>query len=360
MINRIKIIFGLLLIFGILVFGSLYFKSPYTINSKGILFPRKEWKLTKSSDGTINNKLTDNLTKSIPYFSSTEFGRGDHSKFKFAKDLKPGAKINRGDTIGRLFSHQEELKLLDLRQELTEQQGLRSISMTGEKPQRTRAALEALRMAEADLATEELSFRRSSQLHKMDVIADQEFEQMQNLYNQKKQQVLIARANYENLTAGSKKEEIQRIDAMIDVVRNQIKATRKRLDAFNITSPIKGHYVQRMQPKRVDEEVLAKVISCDQMALMIPVEISQMNFLSEGLKVILKNPLGGGKKEGAIVHINNSVEQLNGHQVVFVTCLVQNKNNELLPNLKVEAAIMGDPISILVHLKRFVTTIFTN
>ena len=203
MSNHLKVTSGLVLIVGLFTLGGVYIETPYAINSKGVLFPEKEWALIKLSNGTIVNILTDNQNKTVPYYSTTEFERGDHSGFLFESKVRPGSSVQKGDTIGELFSHQEKYKLLELQRELIEQQRLRDINTSGEKPERTRAALEELRLAEADLETEKRNYARSKQLHDMKVIADHEFDQVENIFNQKKHQVLIARANYEDLIGGS-------------------------------------------------------------------------------------------------------------------------------------------------------------
>ncbi len=360
MTTQIKIISGILFFLFLLIFASLHVEVPYFISTQGILLPEKEWKLTKSPNGTILNLLKDNRTNSTPFFTSTEFSRGDHAEFHLNHLLKPNSRLNKGDTIGFITSHQESYKLLDLEKELNELKQSRQINLTGEKPERTKAAMEELRMAETNLEAEKIIFDRNKKLHDLDVIADQEFEQSLNFYNQKKQEVLIANANYEDLTAGSKQEEIEYYNTSIDAILKQINVTQKRLDALTLTSPVSGFLSHEFKTETNDNEVLARVISTENMVLMVPVEISQIHYLKKGLAIKISNTLLPEEIEGKVIHIDSKAESLNGRQAVFVTCLIKNEDQKLLPNLKVKGNIICKSIPAFNYFQRLLSIIFNS
>jgi multidrug resistance efflux pump len=247
-----------------------------------------------------------------------------------------------------------------LRRELIEQQRLRDINIAGEKPQRTRAALEELRLAESDLETEERSFERSKQLYEAEVISDEEFEVAENSYRQKKQQVRIAQANYEDVTAGSKKEEIDLVEATIEAVRKEIAKTRERIDALTIETPVSGVFSNSYNPDETGEEVLARVASNRNMVLKAPVEITQKPFLSEGMTVEINGTHPEKEVQGKVLFVHNEVKSLDGRQIVFATCLLPNEDDLLFPNLRIEGVIIGDKINLCEYLYRMLGTIFTS
>lgn len=324
------------------------------------MVPEQEWKLVKTSNGILINILRDNRTNTIPFFSTAEFGRGDQVEFVLSCPATPGRRVAKGDTIGRIYSYQEQFKLLELRRELIEQQRLRDINIAGEKPQRTRAALEELRLAESDLETEERSFERSKQLYEAEVISDEEFEVAENSYRQKKQQVRIAQANYEDVTAGSKKEEIDLVEATIEAVRKEIAKTRERIDALTIETPVSGVFSNSYNPDETGEEVLARVASNRNMVLKAPVEITQKPFLSEGMTVEINGTHPEKEVQGKVLFVHNEVKSLDGRQIVFATCLLPNEDDLLFPNLRIEGVIIGDKINLCEYLYRMLGTIFTS
>jgi hypothetical protein len=114
------------------------------------------------------------------------------------------------------------------------------------------------------------------------------------------------------------------------------------------------------QPSIDGEEILARVIKTSNMALMMPVEISQLAYLTEGSPVKISSPIIDEELTGTVSHIDNNVESLDGRQTVFITCLFMNENNHLLPNLKVEGTIICENLSLWRFLKRLVRTIYTN
>ncbi|MFP4621995.1 MAG: HlyD family secretion protein [Bacteroidales bacterium] len=341
-------------------FASQSVEFPYTVKGKGILLPKKEWRLTKKPDGTILNILKDNHTNNVPYYASTEFERGDLMRFSINNSLNKGDTIKKGDTIGQISSHQEQFKLEELQMELEEQKRLRSVNITGEKPQRIKAALERLRMAEKDFENEKRSFERSTKLYEEEYIADEEFEQAQNIYNRKKQQVRIARANYEALVSGSKKEEIALIESRIESIEDQMDIIRERLEALTIESPVSGTFTSEMKTETNEEEILASVVTREKMVLLIPVEISRLSHLKKNLPVKIKSSQLNIKTKGKVAHIGNEVKTVDGRQTVFVTCLADNDEKLLLPNQQAEATIICDKITALKYLRRWANQIYTN
>jgi hypothetical protein len=357
---RIKIVSGIFLFFFLVFISSFKLEFPYTVSIKGILLPEKEWNFLKTSSGTFLNILKDNGTHTVPFFSNSEFGRGDQVEFALRANAVPGSEITKGDTIGNLYSHQEEFKLLELQRELIEQKRLRDINLTGEKPQRTKAALEELRLAETNLESEERNFQRSKQLYEAEVISEEAFELAENLYKQKQQQVLIAEAKYEDLTAGSKREEIELVNATIEALQKEIDKTLERLSALTIKSPVTGIFSTPYNPGIIEEEVLARVINNKNMIVMAPVEISQTPFLSDGMTIKVTDPHSGIEIDGKVLFVDNNVKSLDGRQMVFVTGLIPNEEGLLSPNLKVEGVIVGKTVSLVEHSFRLFGTIFTN
>ncbi|TCO05402.1 HlyD family secretion protein [Natronoflexus pectinivorans] len=343
--------------FLLLIPVTFYIKIPYTINTNGVLLPVMEWRLEKSFDGTIVNTLKDNRTNTIPKFSATEFQRGDHVEFRKFPEINQRGKITAGDTIGKIHSHLEYFKLLELKGNLEEQMRMKQITLTGETPERIAAAYQQMILAQTEYETEKKLWERTQSLYEENVIALQEYELAQNSYNIKKQQINIARANYEVLTSGAKREEVERVEAVIGAINEQIENVNQRLDAFFITSPISGTVSSGIR-NTTSNETLMRVIQNQQMVLLMPVEVYNLDYVTDGMAVIIDNI--GNSISGNIIHIDDNIEHINQRQAVFVTAIFENPDGELRPNLKVNARIDYGNISLAQYLIRMSKNIYHN
>lgn len=344
----------------ILIASFTFLKIPYSVESNGIIVPATEWRLEKTADGIIINILKDNLNNTVPKFTVTEFQRGDHVTFKISDRIKVNTPVKKGDTIGVIHSHLEQLRLIQLKGELEEKKRLRQVYLTGDKPELITAAYENMRMAETELETQTKQFERAKLLHQMQVIADQELELTANDYNVKQQQLNISRAQYQSLITGSKKEEILLIDATIVSLQNQIETTNERIEAFVITAPISG-ILSTTGLNNVDgNNSLARIISADNMILHMPVELNHLNYIHPGMQVFVENLMFTLPVKGFVNLIDSNVEQINQRQVVFVSSQLSADNQAILPNIRVKARIDCGSISLTEYLKRLTNTIYHN
>ncbi|MDG5800513.1 hypothetical protein QA597_09100 [Marinilabiliaceae bacterium ANBcel2] len=338
-------------------FVLLYISVPYTVSGNGVVLPAAEWSLTRNDGGAVVSSLRSNVSNSIKSYSSTEFQRGDHLSFTFNGKIDKNEKVRAGDTIGHFDSHLEQYKLMELKREKAELKRQRNVLITGDTPHRIEAAKEALELARLQLETEERQFERSEQLYSEDVISDRDFEMAQNSFQTKKRDVLIAEANYREALSGSKKEEVDLIDTAIDAVDKQINSVKERLDAFVVTSPLTGTFIEDLAFEQGG--LIAGVASIDSMVLMMPVEVGEIQFLNEGMTVDVAHSLfKGAPVSGRVINIDKSVQTLDQRQTVFVTALLENHNDIVLSNLKVRATISCGEITIVEYLKRLTRKIY--
>ncbi len=350
----------IIILFILILIPAIFFiKIPYTINGHGILYPSMEWCLEKASDGTIINTLKNNLNNTIPSYSATEFQRGDHVVFVNKNEQLINRHINAGDTLGVISSHLERFKLLELKGDLQEKLRLKEVTLTGEAPERIRAAEQEMIKAQTDFDAEQRLYQRANILRDQDVISEEEYELALNSYNLKKQEINIARANYDVAMAGSKQEEVNRIDAIIDAINEQIENINKRLDAFNIVSPISGILSPGIPPASIETEILARVMQYEQMVLLVPIELSKLKYVQEGMTITITDEMLN-KPKGKVIFIDNETYDLNRRQAVFIGSLFENSNYQFKPNQKVQASIEYGKISIAKHIEIIAETIYRN
>lgn len=343
----------------IVIVAIVKIKIPYYIESNGIVKPALEWTLEKTPDGLIINTLRNNTNNTLPHFSTTEFQRGDHTSFELHPTNSAQTKVQKGDTIALIYSHLEHYRLLELERELLDNQQQKLVLLSGDKPALVNAAYEEMRLAESEFNTQEKLIERTRSLHEMGVVADLEYELARNDYNIKRQLVNITKANYQALTEGSKKEEIAMVDARLSALHKQIENLKQRLEAFTILSPIDGWALTDLN-RFAENELLAHIYNRDEMAVIMPVEMSQLKYFSEGMNIILDNGLREVALTGEIKLISHKAELLNQRQVVFVSSLVTDKQHRLKPNMKTKVKIVAGDISVLQYITRLVSTIYHN
>lgn len=343
----------------IFLLALFYIKIPYVIKSNGIVQPALEWRLDKTIDGKIINTLKNHLTNTVTSFSATEFQRGDLVQFSISNKLHINSLINENDTIGYISSHEENLRLLQLKRELEENKRQKEVFLTGEKPEVVAIAYQEMLMAEQEFDTQQKIINRLKSLHDEDLIADQEYELAQNDFNIKKQQVAITRANYQSLISGAKKEEIALIDAAIHYLTLQINQTEKRIDALTIVAPLSGKMISNTR-ELTEMETLARIISVDRAILIMPVEIGLLDYFQQNDSISFKSPSGNINFRGYISHIDSEIHQLSQRQMVFVTSEINKTNHLLLPNLKVTAQIDCGNITLFQYIIRLSKTVYSN
>ncbi len=344
----------------ILLYSALfYIKIPYIISGNGIVQPALEWRLDKTIDGKIVNSLKNHISNTVPIFSATEFQRGDLVQFSIAPNILVNSFIQQGDTIGYISSYEEVLKLLQLKRELDEKKRLREVYLTGEKPEAVEVAYQEMVSAEQEFDTQKKITERLKSLHDAQLIADQDYELATNDFNLKKQQVAITRATYQALISGAKKEDIALIDASIHHLNEQIAHTQSRLDNFFIITPITGRLMANSR-ETLELESLARITSTDSMILLMPIDISQLSYFQEGQRVSFVSPFNNQTVNGYVHSIDREIQQLNQRQTVFVTAIIKDTTNLLMPNLKVSADIDGGEITLAQYIIRLSKTVYNN
>jgi hypothetical protein len=357
-----KILFRLVLIFLILVIlavAAFYIEIPYNINTRGIVMPAREWNLVRLSDGTILNTAKNNITNKISYYSVLEFQRGDHAEFIANMRVFSGNTINIGDTVGYIRSFEEERRLLGLQSALEEQKGLLKISLSGEKHEEVNAARERLVLAEHEYETQGKLMARIESLWENGVIADEAWELARNEYLVKRQNINIARSVLEMVSTGAKPEERELIETNIRSYNRQIEQTKNRIAAFNILAPISGTII-REQSSSPGIDPIIRVACLDTMIVTLPVELYQLSYIDNGNMVNLRINSGRTVYPAKIINVDNTIQYLDRRQNVFVTAAVENNTGRFMPNMLLQAEIVGGTISLRDYLSRTFKVVFEN
>lgn len=357
-----RILFRLILVIlalTVIMAVAYYVEIPYNIRTKGIVMPVREWRIERLSDGTILNSQINNLSNRITYYSVLEFQRGDHAEFLINEKVFTASMINPGDTIGYIRSYEEERRLLGLQTALAEQEGLLRVSLSGEKQEEINAAREKLVLAEQEHETQKRLMARMESLWENGVIAEEAWELARNDYLARRQNVNIARSVLEMVSTGAKPEERDLIETNINSYKRQIEQTENRIAAFNILAPISGTII-REQRTNPDSEPIIRVACMDSMIVTLPVEFYQLPYINNGSVVNVRINSRRTVYPARIINIDNTIHYLDRRQNIFVTAVVENNPERFMPNMLVQAEIVGGRISMRDYLTRMFKVVFEN
>lgn len=303
----------------------------FNINTTGVVLSSKEWTLARTIDGNLISSFKDNVLGSTNSFNVTEFSRGDVVEFRLNPNIGDREFIHKGDTIGTIYSNEEQRKLNQLHGELAVLESELLFSTTGRKPEDVLVASEKLKLATQDFETEKKLYERNLKLYEDSIISRQQFEIIANNYKLKEFQKQIADAEFHSATTGEKPEQELLIKSKIRLIKDQIDKMQERLDYFVITSPVDGMIMKNTN--RFSDEILLKVLDNSKFVVIAPVNIQDRKYIKKGNGVILRSNLGDIIGKGEIVSLDNIIQIVNSRQAFFTKSVLYETNDVILGEL---------------------------
>jgi hypothetical protein len=335
-----------------------YTSLPYYIYSRAVVMPLQEWSLHNEGDVTLVSKLRNNLNNTTSNYTFTELQRGDLVSFVINEMLLKNPLIYEGDTIATIISLDKETKLIELKTELDVKRNLLNVYLSGAKPEDLRVAYETMLKTEHAYATQEKQTKRQKDLFEKEYIATEVYELSVNDLVLKKQQLEIARATYESLKTGAKKEQIEYIFSSIKALEQNLEQAQKNLDALSIILPITGKLIDKRGA--ANESTLVTVADLSSMIIIIPIASHQVSYVELGQTVSTRVGLLSNYGTAEIVRIDNTIQMIDQRQQVFVTALVENENSDLMPGMVIEVRLDAGTTSLYDYLKRLFRIVYSN
>jgi hypothetical protein len=341
MLKRKRYTVFLVLFIGIL-FAALYwtpYEFPYKIRTKAMIQPVQEWELSRLPDGSLSSLIRNQLTGSIDSYGVTEFRRGDVVRFYLDPDIYRKGVVNEGDTIGYLYSNDEQVRLSELRGQVEVLKAELDFYLSGEKAEDVRRAEREIELAKQEVENQRRLLERSRVLIADSLISVQQFEIDEHDLDMKKLQVELAKARMDVITSGDKPEQIQLIRTRISTLKDQIAQLESRMDQLTLLAPIGGKVV--LNRSYLGKDVLVKVIDTSGYVGVAPVMLRDRNYMLSGQSVKMRASMRGFNAEGVVYDFNNVAEVLNGEPVVFFTAWFKNNPQPMLTGKMVEIEVEG-------------------
>lgn len=316
---------------------------PYAIKVQGKVTSGQEYKLIRTLEGNLISTLRNNITHTVYEYDVTEFQRGDVVAFRMNRALENQTYVRKGDTLGLVYSNEEQRNLIDLKGQYEILKAELEFFTTGQKPEDVLMAKEQWDLAKQELETQSKLVARSESLFNDGVISKQEWEIEENRYRVRELEEKIAEANYLSVTTGEKPEQEKLIRAQMEVITWQIEQIQSRLDFFTIVSPFAGKL--HFSSTSSTGSTLLSIVDTAQTVVLVPVLLTDFDHVSTGQRMFMKG------LEGQLRHIDDHVKIIDQRQAFLVTG-VWPYDFKAHPGSIIDVRIEGDSISAWNYLMR--------
>lgn len=348
MTHRLKYILMPIGIVGILSILATTFQWPYTVNAPCRFVAHREWSLVQVESGKLLSRTTTNSPYTTTDFHLLQFDRPDFVRFSLSPEVQEGKTIRLGEVIGTLGSLENRSRRAELQPELDRTRAYLQLLREGERIEVREEAERSLEYAKAERDAFEPTLRRSRPLYAGNLISREEMEQTEATYRLLELKVLLAETQLKIVQAGARASEIDMARAEIQAAENQIRTVEAKLRAGQITVPIDG-----LVTNAYTENVLCTIAGLDTMAVQIPVDERQFQYLKIGSPV--RTRVFGHASHtfvGEVVSIGQAAQQIAGRARFIVTGRIANPDRRLRPGMTGRARIYCDKVSLLTVLKR--------
>lgn len=278
----------------------------FSTKSKVVIHPSEEWELIKTIDGNLISVHKNHVKNYVKNYSVTEFQRGDAVRFVLNEKVLKKDFIQMGDTIGYVYSNEEQRRMIQLMGQLGVLYSELEFHTTGQKPEDVDFAERNLALAEQELETQKKLMERTQELIQDLVISKEQFDIDFNELKVKELRVELARAHLASVDTGEKPEMEKLVRSKIDAIAMEIEQIQNRLDLLTVTSPINGrimldHGSMLMTSLALNSETIIKIVSDARPIGLMPIRVSHRKVIEEGAQVNFKKSAHSGR----VALINN-------------------------------------------------------
>ncbi|MBI1937044.1 MAG: hypothetical protein HYS25_02870 [Ignavibacteriales bacterium] len=333
----------------VLLFASSFVEVPLTINTYSEVFPKQKWILTLDSESGIVSNLIDYTQGHSSHYKISNFERGEFISADFQEYIKDKKEFSKGDTVLYMRSSNVNDQLIAAEGELETAIAKLKSQSTAQKEPLIEEAGNKVKLMQTKIEEQKNLLERTQKLFEKGYSSQQEYElQKWNLDLLEIEKKVYA-AQLENLKTGVKPEEIKFLESGIKAAKERMKFLKERLSQLVFLSPIAGKVISSFST-----DTLLNVTNYDGIVLHTPIKISDMNQIKIGQTIKISLTGFDHVYNGEILSINKEVKFIDGQQVIFVSLLLENFSNQLLPGMVVENSLTTGATTLFEHIKRLV------
>lgn len=316
-IRRIVIISIIIL----LVIIALPIKVPIKIKTRGKVVPRSAYRIIQNLPDGLKFELKHYLISDSDKMKIFNFDRGDVVDLDFVFGDNPDKLVQKDDSIVSIHSEQLEYKITELKGQLQQRKALLQSYKSGEKKAVIQKAREQLELQKIKAAEQKIIYRRIEKLYQSNLASKQEYEKAKNLLDIYQSEVRIAKSHLETLTSGEKPEQIEVINKEIKALDNQLEQLVNQKKKYTISSPLSGYAYTNSSV-----DTLLTIEDHSSAGVIFPVPLEKIAEVKVGQTVELLLPELRKRSSAKIIDIENTIMNMNTHQLITVTALLDSNN----------------------------------
>lgn len=332
--------------------ASAFIEIPFRIKTYAEVFPKEKWLLTRGGSGELVSNVIDFTQGHTAQYNILQFERGEFISANFSKFLNNLKKeFSEGDTVVYVRSSDVQDQLVSAEGELEIAMANLKAQTSAQKAPLVSEAETRLKYNEERLGEQKILYERAKQLFEKGFSSQQEFEQIKWNYDLLVIENKIYNAQLENLKTGVKPEEIRYLESQISSIKSKLNFLKERETQLLLTSPIAGRIISSFSP-----DTLLNVANTKQVVLHIPVRLAELPEFKEGRKLSISFTGFETSYKGQVISIGREVRMLEGQQVIFLSVLIDNSPEQLMPGMILESRIEIKNIRLLDHIINLLTS----
>lgn len=319
---------------------------PYTFNSTAIVYPAKEWQLTKHNDQTLVSSLHNYESGAAEDFTHYQFDRGDIVSISFADADQLGRSVTENTIIARLESNVLSQRLIQLENEISIEYANLARGKSGQKYAVIRQAKEEISLAKQELALRKNNLERAERLFPEGLVSKASVEEAKNLFDKSKIMIQLAEKSLDVKNTGLKREEIDYIYTRIEALERERDFLVAKMSNYNIITPVSGKVSYEFHSdydKTIVEDVTSYI-------LYIPVKLKDIEYLDLGDRVTLDIIGADTTATAELLEIGEKVEVIDRNFVIIAKAKIDGRIKGISTGMPVKCKISCGKISPIQYL----------
>jgi multidrug resistance efflux pump len=204
-----------------------------------------------------------------------------------------GDAVHKGDLIASLFDRDSRAELIKLKAEIEEKQARLNLLKAGSRPEEIDLARTLRSKADERLKYARSTLEMDKTLFDERLVSKKEYEQSKELVAVRENELQEAKDRLNVLLAGSRREEIEAIEAEISRLQAQQRYLKEQLQLLKVASPITGVVTTHKLKDKIGQAVkkgdlIAKVHEMETVTVEIAIPEKEIADISVGQRVVLK------------------------------------------------------------------------
>lgn len=322
---------------------------PYSVSANGRVLPVKEWLLIRGMNGRLVSDLKNHARGTTENFSVAQFERQDAIRFNIEQDVLDRDFAMAGDTIGTVYSSQNERVLNEIQGQLEAEQATLRLYQAGQKASVVAEARQVLERAEATVSGQEKIVSRLRTLENKNAVAVEQLEIEQDNLRVFQLDVDIAKSRLEAVQTGERAEQVNLSRSRIASLQRDIETLRRRIDDYTIVSPIAGALYHFST-----SDTMLVVADTSYYLVSVPVQWTEATYLDTGSAIKMFDSSTNQNLEGKIIRKEKFVRNFAGQAGVIVIGAVQpdKDGKQILPGSQVSVKLRAEKVRLREFFRR--------